>query len=339
MSQPDQVDPPLVLVTTAFLSPGDEVDRLLRAEGFAVTHSPQFANLETAERAALLRDVTAIVAGTQPLTAEMIESAPRLRVIARTGVGYDNVDVEAASRRDIAVCTTPGANRESVAELVFALMLACARGLVADVESVRRGEWPQRTGRELSGSTLGIVGLGSIGKTVATVARGFGMTVIAFDPYFDGQFAEANAVRSVDLTELLRESDFVTLHLFLDDSTRHLIDAKALASMKPGSFLINTSRGGVIDEGALVDAVRDGVIAGAALDVYEVEPLGPDSPLRDVPSILTSGHIAGATQEARARSGQAAARAVIEALTGGAVSHVVNQSEIAALGPAARRGT
>ena len=321
--------PVVVLVTTAFLSSGDDVDLVLAGAGYRTVHAPNFAGLNVSEQAALLAEAEAVVAGTHKFTAEMMELSPLLRVIARTGVGYDSVDVDAASERGILVANTPGANKQSVAEHVFTLMLACARHLRADLHSVENGAWPQKTGRELSGSTLGIVGLGSIGKTVASIARAFGMIVIAYDPYFDATFAASHDIRSVELNELLERSDFVTLHLALDDTTRHLIDASALSLMKPDAYLINTSRGGIVDEQALAAAVHRNLLAGAGLDVFETEPLEPDSELRRLPQILTTGHIAGATREARSRSGREAAHAVVAALGGQPVANAVNLADIA----------
>jgi len=269
-----------------------------------------------------------MIAGTHPITAEMMDRAPALRVIVRTGVGYDNVDVEAASERSIAVCTTPGANRQAVAEHVFALMLAGARDIPGNLAEVGIGAWTQRSGRELSGATLGIVGFGSIGKFVAVLGRAFGMRVLAYDPYFDGAFADAHSITQRSLDDLIGEADFITLHLFLDASTRNLIDARALARMKPGAFLVNTARGGIIDEQALAAAVRAGAIGGAGLDVFETEPLSVDSPLLGLPGVVATGHVAGATHEARARSGLLAADIVLAALDGRVIPHVVNRQRL-----------
>ena len=320
-----------VLVTTAFLREGDAVHRQLTAAGLDVAYCPGLESLPAEKQAGTLAGVEAVIAGTAPFTAESMDRAPLLKIIARTGVGFDSVDVEAATARGIRVCITPGANRQSVAELVFTLMLAGARALPQDLEHVRAGRWPQNTGRELRGATLGIVGLGSIGRAVATIASGFGMNVLAYDPYLDAAFAAANDIAGVDLDTLLRESDFVSLHVFLDPSTRHLIDHRALSLMRPDAFLVNTSRGGIVDEAALLEAVQSGRLAGAGLDVFETEPLPLDSPLQNEPRIITSGHIAGATREARARSGEMAARSVIDALAGRPVPHAVNESELAAL--------
>ncbi|MFK3676519.1 phosphoglycerate dehydrogenase [Microbacterium sp. NPDC090218] len=313
-----------VLVTTAFLAPGDEVDRMLTAAGLSTRHEPDLDALAADDRRALLAGVRAIIAGTRPLGGDDLANAENLKVIVRTGVGYDSVDVEAATGRGIPVCITAGANRQAVAEHVFALLLASARRIPENIGNLADGRWEQLTGRELKNSTLGILGLGSIGKAVATIGRAFGMDVVAFDPYFDEDFAAANEVRRADLEGVLAQSDFVTLHLFLDESTRNLLDAKRLSLMKSDAIVINTARGGIIDEAALVEAVTAGVIGGAALDVFAEEPLPPTSPLLHTPGILATTHVAGATREARGESGRIAAATVIDVLGGGDPRFVVN---------------
>jgi len=313
-----------VVITTAFLAPGDEVDAMLRAAGHTTAHVPDLDALPAAERTALLADARAIIAGTRPLGADDLAAAANLRVVVRTGVGYDSVDVEAATRRGIPVCITAGANRQAVAEHVFALLLASARRIPENIQNLAAGRWEQLTGRELRGATLGILGLGSIGKAVAAIAAGFGMNVVAYDPYFDHEFAAAHGVRRADLDEVLTTADFVTLHLFLDDTTRNLLDADRLALMKSDAVLVNTARGGIVDETALVDAVSRGVIGGAALDVFADEPLPADSPLLRTPGIIATTHVAGATREARGESGRIAASTVIDVLGGGEPRFVVN---------------
>lgn len=314
-----------VLITTAFLQPWDDVDRMLRAAGLSTRHEPNLAALPAAERARLLSESRAIIAGTMPLTADDLALAERLEIIVRTGVGYDSVDVAAATERGIPVCITAGANRQAVAEHVFALMLAVARRVPENIRNLADGTWQQLTGRELRGATLGILGLGSIGKAVAGIAAGFGMDVIAYDPYFDEEFATAHGIRRAELDEVLAQADFVTLHLFLDESTLNLINADRLRTMKSDAILVNTARGGIVDEDALVDAVRDGVIGGAALDVFATEPLPQDSLLLHTPGILATTHVAGATREARGESGRMAAANVIGVLGGaGAPQFVVN---------------
>ncbi len=314
-----------VLITTAFLHPGDEVDRMLRSAGLSTRHVPDLAALPAPERTELLRGVRAIIAGTTPITGDDLALTERLEIIVRTGVGYDSVDVAAATERCIPVCITAGANRQAVAEHVFALMLALARRVPENIQHLSDGTWQQLTGRELRGATLGILGLGSIGKAVAGIATGFGMDIVAYDPYFDEAFAAAHGIRRAELEEVLAQADFVSLHLFLDESTRNLINADRLRMMKSDAILINTSRGACVDEDALVDAVRKGVIGGAALDVFATEPLPKDSPLLRTPGILATTHVAGATQEARGESGRMAAAHVIDVLGAGrAPQFVVN---------------
>lgn len=314
-----------VLITTAFLQPGDEVDRVLQAAGLRTSHEPDLAALPDEERARLLSGARAIIAGTMPLTAEDLAAAGRLEIVVRTGVGYDSVDIATATARGIPVCITAGANRQAVAEHVFALMLAAARRVPENIGNLANGTWQQLTGRELRGATLGILGLGSIGKAVAGIAGGFGMNVVAYDPYFDEAFAVAHGIRRAELDEVLAEADFITLHLFLDESTLNLINAERMRTMKSDAILINTARGGIVDEEALVDAVRGGVIGGAALDVFATEPLPADSQLLRTPGILATTHIAGATREARGESGRMAALNVIDVLGhGSAPQFVVN---------------
>lgn len=313
-----------VLITTSYLAPGDEIDRMLTEAGCQVTYSrPQDRRDGGVPLAEVIEDVDAVIAGTDPFTSDVIEAAPRLRIIARTGAGYDNIDLSATARRGITVCHTPGANRQSVAELTLSLLLACARHLVPAASEVQAGGWTQRSGRELAGASLGIVGFGAIGKEVASIATAFGVQVLVCDPALDESFAAEIGAQSRSLPELLAESDFVTLHIALTPQTHHLIDSDALAVMKPSAYLINTSRGGVVDERALAEALRDGRLAGAALDVLEQEPLTADNPLRGTPNLLVTPHIAGATAEARARSSRLAATQVIDFLDGRPIAHPV----------------
>lgn len=312
-----------VLITTAFLHEGDAVDAMLRNAGLRTVHTTHLAEMGDAQRRELLAGVRAIIAGTDRIEGRFLEECPRLRIVVRTGVGYDNVDVEAATARGVPVCVTAGSNRQAVAEHVFALMLSAARHIPTS-RDLAEGGWRQQTGRELRGATLGILGLGSIGKAVADIAPAFGMRVVAYDPCFDAEYAAEHGIERGELQAVLREADFLTLHLFLDDSTRNLLDAAAFDAMKSDAIVINTSRGGVIDEDALVEAVRNGRIGAAALDVFRVEPLPADSPLLHTPGIIATGHIAGATREARAASGRNAADNVLTVLGGGRPMHVVN---------------
>jgi D-3-phosphoglycerate dehydrogenase len=309
-----------VLITTRFLEPGSEVDRYLQGAGL----EPIFKKCRSEEEMiAALQGVDAIICSSDPLSARVIESAERLKVIARTGVGYNTVDVKAATARRIPVCILPGANRHAVAEYAFTLMLACARKLLENLAEVKKGVWILHYGFELAGKTLGIVGLGSIGKEVAQRAWAFEMKLLATDTVRDEQFAETFGVTYVPLEQLLRESDFVTLHCLLDKNTHHLINRERLRLMKPTAILINTARGGVVDSEALCQAIKENRIAGAGLDVHEQEPLG-ESPLRGLPNVLLSPHAGAATAEYRDRAPLVAADAVIQVLKGKRPAHAVN---------------
>jgi len=314
-----------VLITTPWITAGGEVATQLSAAGFEVAHD------SAGRDSGRLAGFDAVIGGTEPFTAAELNAASGLRVLVRTGVGFDNVDLEAASERGIAVGITPGSNRISVAEHVLALMLSCARKIPQSVAAVGEGRWTQPSGTELHGATLGIIGLGSIGKTVARMAAALQMSVIAYDPYLDQAFLDESGVKAATLDELLAQSDFVTLHIFLDDSTRHLIGDRALRMMKDSAYLINTSRGGVVDEHALGVALREGRLGGAALDVLETEPLPADSPLRTVPDLIITPHTAGATTGARARSGQIAAQSIIDFFAGKPVPGIVNSERVEAV--------
>ncbi|GAB2569161.1 3-phosphoglycerate dehydrogenase [Paractinoplanes abujensis] len=290
---------PTILITTDYLSPGDEVDVYLTGLGFTTRHSPLRGSRSAGELVALLDGVEGALIANEPLSAQVLERARSLRAVVRTGVGYDSVDVAAAGKLGISVSNLPGINANAVAEYTIALLLAQARDLVGMAAGVAAGGWPRRDGFELRGKTLGIIGRGAVAQRVRPLAEAFGMTVV------DG-----------DLDTVLRESDFVSVHTALNERTRHLIDAAALATMKPSAHLINTARGPIVDSAALVAAVRSGQIAGAALDVVDVEPLPADSPLRGVDGITVYSHMAGQTAEARRDAGLLGARELVAALAG-----------------------
>ncbi|MHB8991768.1 MAG: phosphoglycerate dehydrogenase [Chloroflexota bacterium] len=312
---------PRVLITSHFLKAGCEVDGYLRNAGI----EPVFRQCHTEEEMIdALQGVDGIICSSDPLSARVIESVDKLKVIARTGVGYNTVDVKAATARGIPVCILPGANRHAVAEYAFTLMLACARRLLQNLDEVKQGGWKAHNGVELAGKTLGIVGLGTIGKEVAQRARAFEMRILAHDLVRDEPYAEEHGVTYGPLEQLLRESDFVSLHCFLDKNSYHLINAERLAMMKPTAILINTSRGGVVDSEALYQALKENRIAAAGLDVHEQEPLGEESPLRGLPNVLLTPHAAAGTLEYRSRAPFLAADAVIQALRGERPAHPVN---------------
>lgn len=317
-----------VLLTSVFLRPGDEVDVLLRDSGLTTVHAPLTGRRSESELVELLTDIDAVIAASDPFTAPVLASAPKLRVIARTGVGFDAIDVESATANGIVVCNAPGVNRQSVAELTIAFLLMCARHINPVVADVRSGGWARPSGIELAGATLGIIGLGAIGRAVAHLAASFGMRVIAHDQVIDHTYAREHKIAAVSLEELLQQSDFVSLHLFLGPATRHLINAERLALMKPTAYVINTSRGPIIDEAALVEALRNNVIAGAALDVVEHEPLPTDAAIRTLPNVILTPHIGGSTRQARDRSGLIAAHSVIKVLQGDVPENAVNKPRL-----------
>ena len=250
---------------------------------------------------------------------DLLGAAPRLKVVGRLGVGLDNIDVDACRERRIEVIPATGANALAVAEYVIGAAMLLLRGAYASTAAMGRGEWPRpalSNGREVAGKTLGVVGFGGIGRLAGRLARALGMHVVGFDaqlePTSDVWTAEGATSRGLD--ELVSEADVVTLHVPLVASTRHLIDAARLARMKPGAILINTSRGGVVDEAALAAALSGGTIGGAALDVFEQEPLPAGSPLASCPNLLLTPHIAGVTAESNVRVSTLIAEKVAAAL-------------------------
>ena len=217
----------------------------------------------------------------------------QLRAIARHGVGYDSIDIPAATERGIPVTITPGANEDSVAELTITLMLGVYRGFPWRDTQVRTGKWSRRSLPRLAGKTLGIIGLGRIGKAVARRAAALGLKVLACDPFADTNFAAEQGIRLVSREEIFQTADIVSLHSPVTPDTRNMIDARALSRMKSGAVLINTSRGGLVDEPALIEALRAGRLMGAGLDVFSVEPLPADNPLTKMDNVLLSPHMAG----------------------------------------------
>lgn len=260
---------------------------------------------------------------TDRVDAELLERAgPRLRVVSNYAVGFDNVDVVEASRRGVVVGNTPGVLTETTADLAFALLMAAARRLPEAERHVREGRWRTWSptlllGSDVHGATLGIVGFGRIGQAVARRAAGFGMTVLCHSrSRLPSELAASLGVTEVPLDELLRRSDFVSLHVTLTAETRSLIDARALRLMKPTAILVNTARGAIVDAGALHEALRDGVIAGAALDVTDPEPIRADDPLLALDSCLVVPHVGSATRATRGRMAEMAAANLLAGVRG-----------------------
>ncbi|MFI6732575.1 phosphoglycerate dehydrogenase [Nonomuraea sp. NPDC050451] len=291
-----------VLVTTpTFARHSGEPLRVLREAGCLV----ETGGLDR------IAEAEAMIVGMDAVTEEVIAAGRRLRVIAKHGVGVDTIDVEAAGARGIPVVYAPGSNSRAVAELAFGLLLAAARKIARSDAEVRAGGWPKLFGPELAGRTLAIIGYGRIGRLVAGYARAFGMTVLAHDPY-----ATIEDVRSAGLAECLAEADCVSLHLPGTPGAPPLLGRAELESMKPGAILVNTARGGLVDEAALAALLREGRLGGAALDAFADEPPAADSPLRDAPNTVLSAHVGACTYEANRDMGVMVAEDVLRVLRG-----------------------
>jgi D-3-phosphoglycerate dehydrogenase / 2-oxoglutarate reductase len=286
---------------------------LLENAGFLLVEPASIARLTEADLLEQLPTCDSIIAGGEVISAAIMDAAPRLRAIARTGVGYDAVDVEAATARNIVVTITPGANQDAVAEQTFALLLGLVKDVLSHDRAIRAGIW-NRTPlpRAIRGRTLGLVGMGRIGRAVATRAVAFGMRVVAFEPVADAEFDARYGINRVSFDELLALSDVVSLHLPLLEATKGLFNASTYSKMKPGSMLINTARGGLIVETDLVDALRSGHLAGAGLDVFQREPPEPDNPLWTLPNVILTPHMAGVDELGMADMAEMAARCLVE---------------------------
>lgn len=288
---------PIVVCTGLNAEHGPHLD-LLKAAGFEVRQVPRDVDLfQPANLIPLVKDAAAIIAGSEPYSAETLAQLPKLRAFARMGVGFDAIDVPACDQRRIVVATTPGVNHHAVAEHTIALLMAVARGFPARDQFVRKGTWHRFSTPRIMGRTLGLVGLGRIGQATATRGLGLGMKVIAYDPYPNLDFAKQHGISMTSLDEVLSQSDYVSLHLPMSKENKHLINATSLAKMKPGTILINTARGLLVDEKALYDALKSGHLAGAGLDVFEVEPLPTTSPLLEFNNVMFCGHLAGLDHE------------------------------------------
>ena len=302
---------PKVLIAPATLAGIDgPYLKVLRDAGFDLVFPGLDHQMSEDELLQHIKGMPASIAGSEPYTRRVLDANPQLRVIARAGVGYDAVDVKAATERGIAVTITPGTNQDSVAEHTFALILALAKDLINQHLGTRAGQWPRRSNVPLRGRTLGIVGLGRIGKAVAVRGAAFGMPMLAYEPCPDAAFVKQYGITLVPLDQLLRASDYVSIHVPLTAESRDLFDRRRLALMKPTAYLINTARGGLVNEADLQAALRAGKLAGAALDVFEQEP-PPITPLLEMDNVVLTPHAAGVDTQSRDDMALSAARAVV----------------------------
>ena len=307
----------ILITPTSFQKPQNAQAKAM-VEAFAdeIVYNPQSRPLEPDEILQLLDGVDGYIAGLDYITADVISKAPdSLKVISRYGAGVDRVDLEAAKARGIKVTNTPGTNAVAVCELAFGLMLSLARAIPRLDAAVKSGGWPRNNGTELLGKTLGVVGFGAIGRNLATRAKAFGMNVIAYDPFFNAAFAEQHGIVQKNLDEVIAGADFISLHVPFTKETKYMINAKAIARMNVGAFIINTARGGLVDEAAAAEAMKSGKLGGIGLDAYEVEPV-TDSPLLGLDNVVMTPHTGAHTNEAVAAMGNMAVENLIDVLEG-----------------------
>lgn len=299
---------------------------LLERSGFElVDHTALDESANEDEVISALAGAWAVVAGGERYSRRVIEALPTLRAIARTGIGFDAIDVAAATESGVAVIVTPGANSESVADFALALTLACLRGTIEADQAVRSGAWrPQNPARELFGATVGVVGFGRIGQAFSRRLNGFGCRLLVVESAPDMDACQRLGVELVSLDEMLPEVDVLSLHVPLTSDTRHLIGSRELHLMQPHAIVVNTSRGSVIDGSALAEAIRNGVIGGAGLDVFEEEPLPATDGLLKLPGVVLAGHISSFTKEAMTRMMTSVSASLAELAIGRTPSTCIN---------------
>ena len=296
---------------------------LLRSFSKDLIFNPHVKPLSEDEIIPLLSGCKGYIAGLDYISRKVIENAPDLKVISRYGVGVDRVDLKAAKEKGIVVCNTPAVNANAVADLAFALLLSIARRVPVLNQQIRAGEWPRSTGFELYGKTIGLLGLGAIGRAVAKRASGFSMKIMAHDPFINLQYAEENGIIAANFDEVIKQADFISLHLPLVEDTRNIISKGAMEAMKKGVVIINTSRGGLIDENAAYDLLKSGHLGGLGLDAFEKEP--PDaSPLFELDNVIVTPHTGAHTAEATAAMADGSVRNLIDVLSGKECPNIVN---------------
>lgn len=304
-----------VLITAGvLLQSGEDAIQMLQESGLTIKVPSGALDEEGLIRN--LQGCAAVIAGNEPYNDRVFDACPDLKVVARWGIGYDAVDVPAATRHGVQVINTPGLVTQAVADMTFALMLGIARRLPHCDQSVRAGQWPMVFSGQLWEKTLGLVGMGQIGQAVAHRARGFDMKILVFDPYCDESVCAYHGGEPASLERVLRESDFVSLHCTMCEETKHLMNAERLRMMKPTAYLINAGRGGLVDQTALTQALHEHVIAGAALDVFAEEPPQPNDPLFALDNVLLTPHCSSFTYDTMAKVNRQACQNVMDALTG-----------------------
>ena len=314
-----------ILVTPTSMQPGKESEALNVLRGFSqdLVFNPTGKPLTQEDLIPLLKDCEGYLAGLDFVTEKVIQACPKLKVISRYGAGVDRVDLEAAKKAGILVTNTPGVNAQAVGELAFGLILSLARRIPFLDQQTRGGAWIRSTGVELKGKTLGILGLGAIGKVVAKCGQGFGMKVITYDPFVDVEYCEANGIESVSCDEVIQRSNVISLHLPLNDETQNYINKETIELMQPGTFVVNTSRGGLIHEEEVYEALKAGKLGGLALDAFAIEPPGA-SPLFELENVVVTPHTGAHTKEAIENMANGAVKNLVDVLSGRECLHVVN---------------
>jgi len=286
---------------------------MLENAGFNVVRNNSGGILSEEELGELITDCDGIILGVDPLTAKVLAKAPKLRAIAKYGVGVDNIDIEECERRGIKLSRTVGANAEAVADYAFALILAVARKIIPIDAQCRTGDWGKTVSVDVFGKTLGLIGLGAIGKGVAARARGFGMEVLASDMFWDDEYAKSAGIKRAEPGQIYAKADFISIHAPLTEHTRGMIGKDEIEMMKPTAIIINTARGGIIDENALLAALQSGRIYGAGIDAFEEEP--PQNPAWfTLPNVVLGSHCAASTVGATEQMGRMAAENLIRDL-------------------------
>lgn len=315
-----------ILVTPTSLQPakGSKALEILREFSDDLVFNELGRPLTEDELIPLLKDCDGYVAGLDFVTEKVINSCENLKIISRYGAGFDRVDIAAAKAKGIPVTNTPGVNAEAVGELAFSLILSVARRITYLNNSTRNGEWVRSTGMELKGKTIGIMGLGAIGKVVARCAKGFEMNVIAYDPFINEAHCKENNITVCTFDEVVEQADVISLHLPLLDSTKHMINKDAISKMKPTTILINTSRGGIIDEDAAYEALKAGKLGGLGLDAFEIEP-PTGSTLFELDNVVVTPHTGAHTKEATDNMANAAIKNLIDVLSGKGCPYIVNK--------------
>lgn len=313
----------ILITPRSFASFSDKPLKMLTERDYKIKRNNTGRPYKKEEMLKLIKDVDGIIIGIDELSTEIIEEANELKVISKYGIGLDNIDINMATNKKIVVTNTPTANVDAVADLTFGLILSLARRVPEADRKTKSAKWGKIIGKSVWEKTIGIIGLGKIGRQVVKRAKGFEMNILVFDIVKDKKFAQKYGIKYVNLEKLLRKSDYITIHIPLNDATRNMISYEELEKMKKDAFLINTSRGGIVDEEALYDALRNNKLRGAALDVYNNEPLR-ESPLKELDNVIMTPHIGAYTEEAIENMSIQAAQNLIDVLEGREPQNRVN---------------